>query len=123
MKNVPILIIEDDRWLAEQYERVLKLAGYKTTVSQHASGAIDIIDDFHPKAIILDVLLTGATAFILLHELQSYSDTSKIPVILCTNLAAELSIDDLKPYGVCKIIDKTTMAPDDLNVAIKSLLL
>jgi len=121
--NVPsILIVEDDGWLAEQYARVLKSADYKTATVPHAQAAIQAIDEVNPNAIILDVLLTGSTAFALLHELQSYGDTGAIPIILCTNLADELSIEDLKSYGVKRILDKTKMIPDDLVVALRSVL-
>ena len=117
-----VLIVEDDKWLAEQHARVLTLAGYKTTIALHAIAAIQLIDEINPDAIILDVLLTGSTAFALLHELQSYGDTGNIPIILCTNLASELSIDNLGPYGVKRIIDKTTMLPDDLISALRNVL-
>jgi CheY-like chemotaxis protein len=123
MKRSSVLIVEDDKWLAEQYARVLKLAGYKTTVSLHALAAIEVIDDIHPDAIVLDVLLAGSTAFALIHELQTYEDTGKIPIILCTHLASELSLENLKPYGVKRIIDKSVMVPDDLVSAVKSVLL
>ena len=123
MSTATILIVEDDDWLAEQHVRVLTSAGYKATVALHALAAIQIIDDINPDAIVLDVLLTGSTAFALLHELQSYGDTGDIPVILCTNLASELSVDDLEPYGVKKILDKTTMTPDDLIATLQSVLL
>jgi len=123
MKTPSVLIVEDDEWLAEQHQRVLTIAGYKATVAPHAIAAIQLIDEIHPDAIILDVLLTGNTAFALLHELQSYGDTGSIPIILCTNLASELSIDNLKPYGVKRILDKTTMAPDDVVAAVRNVLL
>lgn len=122
MSVAKILIVEDDDWLAEQYARVLTGAGYETAVALHALAAIQIIDDINPDAIVLDVLLTGSTAFALLHELQSYGDTGNIPIILCTNLAVDLSVDDLEPYGVKKILDKTTMAPDDLVSALRGVL-
>ena len=122
MSSASILIIEDDKWLAEQYERVLTSAGYKVVITSHALAAIRAVDDVKPDAIILDVLLTGSTAFALLHELQSYGDTGKIPIILCTNLASELSLADLSPYGVIKIIDKTKMMPDDFLVVLRSIL-
>ena len=122
MNTPSILIVEDDRWQAEQYERVLNRAGYVTTITLHALDAIEAIDDIHPDAIVLDVLLVGNTAFALLHELQTYSDTGNIPVIMCTNLASDLSIDDLRPYGVKQILDKTTMKPDDLVTAVRSVL-
>jgi two-component system response regulator BaeR len=121
--NVPsVLIVEDDKWLAEQHERVLAKAGYKTTVALHALAAMEAIDDIHPDVIVLDVLLIGNTAFALLHELQSYSDTGNIPVILCTNLAGEFSISELKPYGVRQILDKTKMVPNDLIAAVQSIM-
>lgn len=123
MKKPPsILIVEDDKWLLEQFARVLSKAGYEVTVAQHALAAIKLIDDINPDAIILDVLLTGSTAFTLLHELQSYGDTGVIPIILCTNLASELSLNDLKSYGVVRILDKAKMAPNDLVATLRSIL-
>lgn len=118
-----ILVVEDDKWLAEQHARVLKAAGYEPTIALHALAAINAIDDVSPDVIILDVLLTGNTAFALMHEMQSYGDTGNIPIILCTNLAPELSIDNLKPYGVRRILDKATMEPSDLIAAVKSVTL
>lgn len=122
MNKKRILIIEDEIWLAEQEARVLHEAGYVTKISRHAIAAINHIDDFRPDAIILDVLLTGSTAFALMHELQSYSDTGSVPIILCTNLAADIKLDDVKSYGVHRILDKATMQPEDLVVAVKSVL-
>jgi len=122
MSDKLVLIIEDDKWLAEQHSRMLTSAGYKTTIAYHAISAIQSIDDNLPDVIILDVLLTGSTAFALLNELQSYGDTGVIPVILCTSLASDLSIDKLKDYGVCKILDKTTMVPDDIISAVRLVL-
>lgn len=115
-----ILIVEDDEWLAEQYSRVLTRAGHKTLVTLHALGAIQKLDDFKPEIIILDILLTGGTAFPLMHELQSYQDTAIIPVIVCTNLADNFDIEQLRPYGVIKIIDKATMVPGDLPAVVES---
>jgi len=122
MNGKSVLIIEDDKWLAEQHARVLSKAGYKTIIALHAISAIQLIDDDLPDVIVLDVLLTGSTAFALLHELQSYGDTGVIPIILCTSLASDLSLDKLKDYGVKKIIDKTTMIPSDLAAAVKGVL-
>jgi twitching motility two-component system response regulator PilH len=115
-----VLVVEDDKWLAEQFCRVLNNSGYKSKMVLNAIDAIDEIDRSCPDVIILDVLLTGSTAFALLGELQSYCDTGKIPVILCTNLAADFKLADLKYYGVKRIIDKSKMVPEDLVAAIRS---
>ncbi len=122
MKSKSVLIVEDDAWTAENHARVLMAAGYKTSIAPHAMSAINLVDDFKPDAIILDILLTGSTAFALLHELQSYGDTGIIPVVVCSNLASELDIDDMSAYGVRRILDKSTMEPDDIVAAVRSMI-
>ena len=121
MTDIPIkvLLVEDDPWLAELEAGLLTDAGYDVTLSPHAPSAIVAIDTIRPDVIILDVLLTGSTAFALLHELQSYGDTTMVPVILCTNVAESLNLDDLKAYGVRQIIDKSTMQLNDLPIAVQ----
>lgn len=117
-----LLLVEDDAWLAELQVSALEKAGFKVKLAAHAPSAIQAVDQFKPDAIILDLLLTGSTGFALLHELQSYSDTRLIPVVLCTSAGENLTADSLQPYGVRKIIDKTVMMPDDLVAAVRSLL-
>lgn len=114
-----VVVVEDDQWLAEHYLRVLRRAGYETYHAAHALGAIDIIDDVRPDVILLDVLLTGTTALALLHELQSHDDLADIPVVLATNLADQIELDDVASYGVKRILDKATMHPEDVVVAIR----
>ena len=115
-----VLIIEDDVWLAEQFQRTLQLAGYESRIVPSGHLAMEMIDETPPKAIILDVLLTGGTAMTLLHELQSYADTAQIPIVLCTNLASQITLNEVAPYGVKRILDKTTMHPDDIVAALRS---
>ena len=122
MSKQRILIVEDNRWLGQQYVRILNGEGYKTFMTSDAWGAIQAVDDFKPDAIVLDLLLIGSTGFAFMNELQTYKDTSQIPIILCTNLASELSAKDLEIYGIKRVLDKTAMLPNDLGVAIKSVL-
>jgi CheY-like chemotaxis protein len=123
MKPQLVLVVEDDKWLAEQYKRVLSHAGFEVTSVPHALAAIQAVDETKFCAIILDLLLTGSTAFALMHELQTYDDTGKIPIILCTSLAGSLDIKDFEPYGVKLILDKSKMYPADMVTALNSVLL
>lgn len=120
-KDHRVLIVEDDVWLSDNYVRYFKKQGFKTKVVNNAQLAINAIDTFKPNVIILDFLLPKGNALPFLHEINSYTDISSIPIILCSNLAKDLSIEDLSVYGVKKIIDKTTMNPNDLIIAIKGL--
>lgn len=113
-----VLVIEDDQWLAELEKDVLNKSGYMATVAANAYDAIDAVDAHKPSVIVADVLLAGSTIFAFLNELQSYEDTARIPVVLCTNTADQLSPELLKKYNVRRVIDKTTMHPDDIVAAV-----
>jgi len=117
-----IVVVEDDEWLAEHYLRVLRRSGYEVYHAPHAVAAIDVIDKVQPDVIILDVLLTGTNALALLHELKSHEDLASIPIVLATNLADQIQMDDVACYGVKRILDKTSMHPEDIDVAIRSVL-
>jgi len=124
MTKIPyILIVEDDEWMAEHYQRTLTEAGFRSEVVPNALAAIDSLDTMLPDALVLDLLLVGPNAFTLLHELKSHDDLSSIPVILCTTSASEIAEEDVKAYGICDVLDKAGMVPQDLVVAIKKVLL
>lgn len=117
-----VLIVEDEVWLAELHTRTLSDAGFSCISVTNGYSAIDAIDERSPRVIILDMFLAGGTAMTLLHEMQSYGDTSKIPVLLCTNTAEHINLRDMKRYGVNRILDKATMYPDDIVTAVRSVL-
>lgn len=122
-KSRTVLIVEDDDWLAEQHGRMLQGAGYAVEFAAHALAAMDAVDTKRPDVIVLDLLLAGPNAFTLLHELQSHTDLSSIPVILCTNSADQIAEEDIVAYGVRQVLDKATMHPDDVVSAVKKVLL
>jgi DNA-binding response OmpR family regulator len=119
--NQTVLIIESEPWLGDQYQQSLERHDFGVMRSSNAYTAIDMIDQQPPVAIIMSLLLNGPGAIGLLHELQSYVDTARIPVIVCSSLP-NLQLDELRPYGVQRLIDTTTMQPDDIPAAVRSAL-
>lgn len=119
--NQSILLIEDDQWLADSYKVALTSRGYDVTHLSTAHEAMDFIAKHIPQLVIADVLLGDHNTFTLFHELQSYPDTAKIPVIVCTSLATEqLSEVDLKSYGIVQVFDKASLTPDKLLLSVET---
>lgn len=116
-----VLLIESEPWLGDQFQSSLEQQDITVSRATNAYAAIDMIDDRSPDVIVMSLLLSGAGGLGLLHELQSYIDTAGIPVIVCSSLAS-LDIRDLAPYGVRRLIDTTTMQPEDLNTAVWSVI-
>lgn len=117
-----VLILESEPWLAEHFEKTLKKHGFTVTGVRHAYAAIDAINENRPDVIVMGLMLGGVDGLALLHELQSYSDTATVPVIVCSDRAHELLLDELQPYGVKRLLDTGTMKPDDLAAAVRSVL-
>lgn len=122
MKHAHVMIVEDDQWLADEYTRTLKAADYSTSCAGNSIDAIEAIDTKKPACILLDLFLPGPNGLVLLHELQSHSDLSQIPVVLITNAANDIAGDSLRAYGVRQVLDKATMRPGDVLTAVKKVL-
>ena len=122
MSTPSILLVDDDAWQLGIYRRTLEKAGFLCRTSPHLAGAIDCIDEQLPDVIILDVLLDGNTAFVLLNELQSDTKLANIPVIMASNIAVELQPEELRAYGVRRVLDKATAHPSDVVAAVKAVL-
>ncbi len=118
-----ILVVEDDPWFAKQHLRVLKKANFNTKYATDGIAAIGMLDQELPDAVLLDMFLPGPNAMVLLHEMQSYADLSRLPVIICCGSASNIPLDRLAPYGVVEILDKNTMKPNDIVSAIRRVLL
>lgn len=117
----PILLIEDDHWLADSLLANLRSRGHEVTHLSTAHEAMAWIDKHTPVLIIADILLGDHNTFTLFHELQSYPDTASIPIIVCTSLDKH-HLDDIdqKSYGIAQILDKATLTPDQLLLAVET---
>lgn len=114
-----VLIVEDDRWVAENYHRILGGAGFTCYAVHTAARAVEVLDDIQPDVILLDFLLPEVNAVQLLHELQSHDDTHRVPVILCTSLAeTRQEASTLEKYGVRMVLDKASVTPRQLIAAV-----
>ena len=113
-------ILEDDPIFARIFAKNLHktFPNAKISTFENTIEAIGALPDgcIPPSVIILDVLLTGPDGFTFLNEIASYSDLSNIPVIIVSSLNFPMS--SLDSYNVKKILNKTTMQPEDLSSAV-----
>ena len=106
-----IYIIEDDELMAECVAK--SCGGQETKIFSNAYDVINSLNDGLPDLIFLDILLSGPDGFTLLHELASYTDTGKIPVVIVSSL--DFSGKDLSIYGVVGAINKDSMTPKEVK--------
>ena len=109
-----LLIVEDDKNWADI------LGKFAADVGAEHQVAVEIIDNWRPDALILDMLLAGETAIALLNELRSYADLASLPIVVCTNI--DVKMDDLRPLGVKAILNKTSMRPNEARAIFREVL-
>lgn len=123
-ESLEFFILDDDPIFARLFSKSLHRAFPNSTVNifENAIDAINALPDgcTPPSVIILDVLLTGPDGFTFLNEIASYSDLSNIPIIIVSSL--NFPMQTLESYNVKKILNKATMIPQDLPVAISEIL-
>ncbi len=118
---IHVLLIDDDPWQLEHFDRQLSQAGFRVSQASNALAAMDLIDSDSPQVLVVDMMMPGPSGLTLLHELQSHADLMQLPVIICS--AVPLKLSDLAPYGVVAVLDKTTINQHDLVAAVKKALM
>lgn len=113
-----VYIIEDDMTMAECIALSVRAASNSPAaqVFHNAIEAMQGISQQLPDVILLDVLLDGPDGFTFLNELISYQDTARIPVVLISSL--DFSNRNLSHYGVVQVLQKSTMTPEDIQLAV-----
>lgn len=119
--NKRILVIDDDDWQTDYIREQLEVEGYTVHTAPHALKALASVDSMVPDCVLLDIGLPGVNGVALLHELRSHADTAKIPVIVCSNLS--VSLDELLPYGVTGVLQKSKLNHGDVVAAVRKALL
>jgi len=76
-----LLIVDDDRALAQMLLEILELEGYRVSVAADGEAALEQLTNLSPDLIILDVMLPGMDGFEVLRHVRAKQD---LPVIMLT---------------------------------------
>lgn len=77
-----ILVIEDDRFLAEVIREELTRHGFAVTVANDGASGIQAFQKKEPDLVLLDLILPDRTGFSILADLRGHSS---VPVIILTS--------------------------------------
>jgi DNA-binding NtrC family response regulator len=56
-KGQKVLIVDDERWTSDTLATIFHIAGYEARAVYSAEEALDVMADWHPALVILDVVL------------------------------------------------------------------
>ena len=116
-----IVIVEDDKLLADMYRHKLEKAGLMVVVFGSAEEALPELEADGADLLLLDVLLPGKNGLWLLKELR----TTKVslPVVILSNLAeADFAMPERlrAALGIVGYYVKTQVTPAEVLSAVQA---
>lgn len=80
-KPYRILIVDDDRYLAESYALILQLAGMEARVLTEPLKILDIIADYSPDLILMDIYMPDCNGIDLAQVVRQHRTYLSIPIV------------------------------------------
>lgn len=113
-----ILLVEDELFIRELYERVLAQGGYTmVTAGDGEEGLAKADGQF--DLILLDIMMPKLNGIDVLKRLKADEKTKKVPVILLTNLGQESIIKQALEVGAAGYFMKMRLTPYELTLKLK----
>jgi len=114
-----ILIVEDEKMLAEMYVDRFQQGGFETTLARDAESAIQLIKDGKPDLILLDILLPEADGITLLQQIRKDPEIASIPVVAFSNFDNTEAKEQAQKLGVKGYLLKTNYTPQEIVEKVK----
>ena len=117
-----ILIIEDDKFLANMYVEKLINEGFTVLSTISGKKGADLAKTEKPDLILLDILLPDLDGYQVLKKLKKDKDCANIPVIMLTNLSENDQINQAIDLGAIDYLIKAHFMPSEVVQKIKNAL-
>jgi len=117
-----ILIVEDEKILAEMYYDIFVNAGFKVFSAVESKQGLEIAKKEKPNLIILDILLPRENGIFFLEQQKKDPEISSIPVVVFTNYDGPGIKRKAKKLGVKGYLIKANFTPQQFVSKIKGYL-
>ena len=111
-----VMIVDDEDETRRLLEFALKNAGYQVREANSGQKALELLGEFVPDAIVLDIVMPDMDGYTLVKKIKEIPDLTKIPVVISSGkggmkdlfeLEAEMYRPDaflVKPYKMKELI-------------------
>lgn len=117
-----ILLIEDEKILAEMYRDKFTRAGFKVFLAFESKEGLVLAKKERPDLIVLDILLPKENGISFLTRLRKESEISSIPVVAFSNYDDPETKRQAAKLGAKDYLIKTSYTPQEIVKKIKGYL-
>ena len=114
-----ILIVDDDQFLRDLYEEILKDAGYEVEVAVDGEDGLAKIQVTAYDLVLLDIMMPKLDGLGVLKKLKEVPTAHPNKIVLLTNLAHNPIIKEGMELGAIAYLIKADMTPDQFLDNVK----
>lgn len=81
---VDVLIAEDEPGILDSLDFILKRAGLTIAAVTDGDAALDAVNEYNPRLLVLDVMLPKVSGFEVLKMIRANAATESLPVLMLT---------------------------------------
>ena len=122
MSAVKVAIIEDDIAISQMYRLKFETDGYEVQTAENGKVGLELVEQFKPDIILLDLMMPEMTGDQMLAELRKKPWGKDVKVIILTNMGEEEAPKGIKELGVVSFIVKAEMTPRQVAEKVKAAL-
>ncbi len=122
MKKKKILIVEDEKILADMYRDKFTQAGFEVILADSAEEGLKVTKKEMPDLILLDILLPRENGIGFLKRLKKDPKLSSIPVVAFSNYDDPETKKEAYELGAKDYLIKTSYTPKEIIEKVKSYL-
>ncbi len=114
MEEKTILLVEDDSFVSDIYQKKIESEGFKIITAENGIEAIKKLKEFTPDLILLDIVMPYMDGMDVLKEIKANEKWKTIPVILLTNLSEKEKIEEAIGIGADDYLIKSHFTPSEV---------
>ena len=122
MKKKKILIVEDEKILADMYRDKFTQSGFEVILADSAEEGLKVTKKEMPDLILLDILLPRENGIGFLKRLKKDPKLSSIPVVAFSNYDDPETKKEAYELGAKDYLIKTSYTPKEIIEKVKSYL-
>ncbi|OGY23856.1 MAG: hypothetical protein A2126_00560 [Candidatus Woykebacteria bacterium GWB1_45_5] len=120
-EKIRVLLIEDEKEVAELYRLKLSLDGYDVSIAESGQEGLNKAFKEGPELIFLDIKMPEMDGFEVLKRLRSTPKTKDIPIVILSNFDEQDLIEKGLSLGANEYLIKSQFTPEDISGKVKAL--
>ena len=109
-----VIIAEDDKFLISAYRAKMVKSGLDVQIASDGSEVLDILKDFIPDVILLDLVMPKMDGFTTLEQIKSNPEYKDIPILVASNLGQTEDFEKAKALGADDYVVKSDLSLEKL---------